>query len=202
MLDLAIANYAIIYEALDLFVPKYTIKKSNFPVWFSSTLKMKVIEKKIAHKKYKATGNHHHYVVFRNLRYECDVLSNECYRNYVANVEERLKENGAEFWKFVRNRKSSGHSIPDCMFFDNQQMEGGKDIVNMFSDHFSSVYSGFCGTPVVDEDSGIDYFNGVVDNIEINFQGLLDTLLTLNVHKVAGPDLLPNMFLRECPVSM
>uniref|UniRef100_A0A6P7HH84 Uncharacterized protein LOC114348719 n=1 Tax=Diabrotica virgifera virgifera TaxID=50390 RepID=A0A6P7HH84_DIAVI len=62
--DILDAFYSIIWNAIELFVPKISIKRSNFPVWFSSELESKVIAKKIAHKKYKTTNKCHHYIEF------------------------------------------------------------------------------------------------------------------------------------------
>lgn len=201
--DIVDRFYSIIYEAVNLFVPTYTIRKSNFPLWFSPSLKKKVIEKKIAHKQYKTTGNHNHYIKFKNLRHECDLLSKVCYRNYVDNVEGQLKENSASFWRFVRDKKNNGHNIPECMLDNDQQVQGGQNIADKFANQFGSVYSGFRHTAVTNDNSTCtDCLEGVLNNIEVTFQCLLDTLLSLNVHKGAGPDLLPNIFLRECAVSI
>lgn len=204
--DIVDKFYEILYEAIDRFVPRYRRKTDpHYPVWFSSDLKRKVIAKKAAHKMYKSTGYHHHYVKFCNLRNECKELTRTCYKQYITRMEHRLRDDVGEFWKFVRDKTGKKNGAPQSMFLGDEVAEGGEQVTELFASHFKAVYEGFNARNGVDRAELQDAGGGLVDGInviEIVFDRLLDVLLSLNVNKGAGPDMLPNLLLRECAVSL
>lgn len=195
--------YKIMQDAITIFVPTYVVKKSNFPSWFSPQLKAKVRSKKIAHKNYKETKRHRDYVKFQVLRSECKELTKICYQNFVSNMEERMNVDVSDFWKFVNSKNRGKGGIPQSMFLGDIHVEGGEQIVNLFASHFNSIYQKFTEKPTLDrgETFNTDFFCGI-NAIEFTFDNVLNTLLSLNVKKGAGPDNIPNIMLRECAVSM
>lgn len=141
--DILDAFYSIIWNAIELFVPKISVKRSNFPVWFSSELKSKVIAKKIAHKKYKTTNKYHHYIEFKNLRDECSSLTEQSYNTYVSEMEVRINENAGEFWKFIKNKTNGHGALPGSMFLGEESENDKQKITELFAKHFGTVYSTF-----------------------------------------------------------
>lgn len=78
--------YRHLYIAIDLFVPKIACKKSSFPKWFSPQLTDLVKQSKLSHRKYKFLNSLTDFF-FSTLRSKCKSLVNECYKNYVDNIE-------------------------------------------------------------------------------------------------------------------
>lgn len=74
--------YSIIYEIVDIFVPKKIRCLSKYPLWFSRNLKNLIFKKKIAHKLYKISGLVSDYNIFSNLRDKCKFFSKVDYINY------------------------------------------------------------------------------------------------------------------------
>lgn len=68
-------------------------KRSNFPVWFSSKLKGLIFDKKLAHKKFKRTGNLNDYQRFSKLRNLCCQLSEQNHHDYIIKIENDISTN-------------------------------------------------------------------------------------------------------------
>ncbi|XP_054287517.1 uncharacterized protein LOC129003249 [Macrosteles quadrilineatus] len=83
--------------------PLKMIRNSNFPKWFSSDLKRLIIEKKMAHKSFKASGDHVDFVNFTRLRTRCKEMTRVCYDAYIANIEETIPSNIKSFWSHIEN---------------------------------------------------------------------------------------------------
>ncbi|XP_063923028.1 uncharacterized protein LOC135137335 [Zophobas morio] len=113
--------YDILFDCLDHCVPKKTIKiNKHYPRWFNNDLRNLCQQKKLAHSKYKKSGQLEDYVYFKTVN-----ATMTCDPKY--------------FWKFMRdNNKDSG--IPNYMSFENKSADNGFDISNFFAACFSFVY--------------------------------------------------------------
>jgi len=49
-----------------------------------------------------------------------------------------MTSNPKLFWKYV-NSKRSTHSLPNSMYYNNENISGGNGITNCFAQHFSNV---------------------------------------------------------------
>ena len=89
--------YEILYLGIDLYVPlkKYSTRK--FPAWYSQELKNYIVEKKMAHKRFKSSNTPNDYKEFSRLRSLCKRLTQVCYRDYVHVTEETLSSNLKRF---------------------------------------------------------------------------------------------------------
>lgn len=88
---------------------------------------------------------------------------------------------------------------------NDQKANDGQHIVNLFAfNFFGTTYEEFKNTdlnyPEIAEECMDDFGN--LNFIDITFSDLLGALLSLNVKKGAGPDGIPNVFLREYAVSL
>jgi len=48
--------YSIIYDVIDIFVPKIIKRQCHYPPWYSKKIKRNNLKKKIAHKVFKSSG--------------------------------------------------------------------------------------------------------------------------------------------------
>lgn len=89
--------YSIIYDIIDIFVPKIIIRQSKHPLWYSKNLKELIFKKKIAHKLYKSSGLVSDYNKFSNLRAKCNFFSKKDYQNYLNRIQLNLKTKPDQF---------------------------------------------------------------------------------------------------------
>lgn len=90
--------HSILYDSIDMFVTRKQIH-NLFPIWFSSTLKHLLKEKKIAH----LIKSISHYLKFSHLRAKYKKLAKYDYKNYINKVQSSIKQNPKYFWKFINN---------------------------------------------------------------------------------------------------
>ncbi|XP_017477119.1 PREDICTED: uncharacterized protein LOC108367084 isoform X2 [Rhagoletis zephyria] len=178
--------YEIVYSGIAQFVPIFVKKNNEYPCWFSKKLIYKIKQKKIAHQRYKKLKTQANYAVFSSLRSECKELSTSCYESYLGKVENDLKCDPNRFWSFVKNKRRN--EITAC---------NGAEISNLFASFFRSVYK---------EPEGVthqecDHPDVDMVEFEVCFNDVFRQLTLLNINKGAGPDHIPNIFLRNCAVS-
>ncbi|KAF5200984.1 Rna-directed dna polymerase from mobile element jockey, partial [Thalictrum thalictroides] len=138
--DAASTLYDALHYCVLNFVPQVNYKKSKFPIWFSNQLKNTVQLKRKAHALYRSTQSPIDYTRFSNLRAQCKFLSRKCHSKYIENTESSFLKNPKAFWDFVRKTKS-GNSIPATVKLGNAFSNDRASMCEMFSSHFSSVYS-------------------------------------------------------------
>ena len=87
------AIYSIIQENVESHVPKFELKTSNFPQYFSQTLKHKIILKRKMHFLYKFFNSPFFEEAFKNLRKECKYLQITDYNNFISNLNNNYQQN-------------------------------------------------------------------------------------------------------------
>jgi len=102
------------------------------PTWVSTTLKLLIKEKKIAHVAYKKYDNISDYLHFSCLRAKCKKLSKYDYNNYLNKVQSSIRQNPKYFWKFINNRINN-KTQPSLLTLDSNIADNGTDIVNLFT---------------------------------------------------------------------
>lgn len=194
--------YAKIFEGINQFVPAYTYKHSSYPSWFSKDLIRKIKLKKSAHALYKTRRTNYNYSCFSKLRLECKSLSSECYKNYVSNVEAKLKSDIKAFWNYVKDKNRSSSDIPSSMVWDDLSANSGPDICDLFASFFHSVYApnNRHGAAAATYNPGPQ--NILLNDLTVSYDEVLKLLLSLDPRKGAGPDGLPNLFLKNCAISL
>ncbi|XP_054746950.1 uncharacterized protein LOC129252839 [Anastrepha obliqua] len=194
--------YNIIQDGVTQFVPVYISKPSRFPPWFSSELTEKIILKKAAHTQYKKENTRRNYTLFSNLRQECKNLCNKYYNVYVDKVEGSLKGDTKAFWNYIKDKKRVNSDIPVSVVWDNQSASSGVEISNLFAQFFKSIYA-----PVSDDSVTLAHSHPYpqsvnLNDFEVTFDIVFKQLSSLDPSKAAGPDGLPNAFLKNCAIGL
>ncbi|XP_050311196.1 uncharacterized protein LOC126746844 [Anthonomus grandis grandis] len=184
--------YNILNFGIQCFVHQKRYKTSSFPPYFSTELRRLVFLKKSKHKKYQLSNDEIDYHEFTILRAQCKRLSQECYRNYLATLNENLTSNPKNFWKFV-NKKRASNIVPREMFLDNSIATDDQQIVDLFATHFSAVYSNANTTSPEKSFSQIN-----IDCPVISLAEVFDKLGALPNKLMIGPDGIPNILLKNC----
>lgn len=188
--DLLVSN---IHSAVINNTPLKKTGCARYPCWFSPDLRRLVLEKKIAHKRYKTSLHPGDYCEFRRLRGICKEMTTTCYENYVAHVNNSIPNNIKTFWSFVKNMKKSSKAV-ESYFLNNESASSPTEISNLFADHFASVFtSSDSPVPEYQYNSTINIFSCVlnVESVELK-------LSSLDPNKGSGPDEIPPSVLKYC----
>ncbi|VVC98014.1 unnamed protein product, partial [Leptidea sinapis] len=132
--------YNTLYEIIEKYTPKTKVRKKSYPVWFSTGL-VKLLKYKFKfHVKFKSYGNPRYYDTFAMLRCRAKVDFDQCFRTCINRIGSDLATNLKAFWRYTKNKKVT-NAYPRQMSYNNRYANDGPGIVNLFTHHFSSVYS-------------------------------------------------------------
>lgn len=188
--------YSKINQIISEHVPRKRNDSSNFPIWFSEPLKRCIKEKSRYHKKFKRFGNPRDYDSYDVLRKRSKKMIKECYDLFISSTEQSLEDdNTRSFWRFVSSKRSCS-SIPKTMTYGNTCTSDGKEVCELFSDFFISVFN----KPSSDNlSSKINISpNDCLSNVTLRKNDLLTKLYHLDSRKGAGPDGISPHFIRSC----
>lgn len=132
--------YDVLYNVIDSHVPFQRSSDCKYPAWYDHGLINLIEQKRFFHYKWKTSGFQNYEVEFKRFRAMCIRQSRSRYREYIASIESSLKNNPKKFWRYVNNLNSTG-SIPKNMFFNDAHSVSESQTVQLFSDHFSSVFN-------------------------------------------------------------
>ncbi|XP_058810256.1 uncharacterized protein LOC131675341 [Phymastichus coffea] len=186
--------YRKLSEIIGCNVPLMGSFVAKFPNWMSAELRSAVSQKKLAHRTFKATGDGGALHDFRIFRTACKRLALRDYGRYIDNVEESLQSDPREFWKFA-NCKDGRSGYPDNMYFNDVAAHHGQDIVNLFADRFSSVFS---AASLRDGFNGLSFDSQALSEILFVLEDVKLGLVGLKPSFAAGPDGIPSTFFINC----
>lgn len=112
------------------------------------------------------------------------------YKYCNTSLSQFVKSAPQKFWRFLSPRTS-----PTSTFLiSGREVDNDSIIANEFNAYFKSVFTS--------DDGNIVSSNGHtslprIDDIEVTESGIFSLLLNLDVRKSAGPDLIPNAFLKR-----
>jgi len=180
-------------EVVQLNSPMKRIGNSNFPCWYGRDLQRLVILKKIAHKKYKTTLNAYHYAQFKSLRTQCKNLASLRHKEYICHIESSIPKNIKSFWSYA-NGLRMGSSVPHEMHYADQKSADPKEMCELISKFFSSVYKS------TSSPSGLFLHSchSNISNVVVSVEEVAGKLSSLDVYKGPGPDGIPPCVLRHC----
>lgn len=192
--------YVHLYRLLDAFVPKAKTVKSTFPPWYSQELKPKFKIKNYFHKKYKKTKLTYFYMLFSKVRKEINSLMHRDYNAYLHDVQENLRTNPKEFWKFIHNKK--GHTtVPASVSYNNELFTKPNDIVNVFQEHFSKVFHSASDIDNIDTYNNKTYHTNQHPSIyvmEVTEEDIISATKNLKPNMCAGLDNVPAFLVKDC----
>jgi len=182
-------------------VPMRNFRNSTFPKWVSSNLKSLLFKKKQSHKLYKTLGGHNRYLIFSRLRAQCKFESKRLYKNYLLNMQERLRVDPKSFWEFVRSKRGVS-TIPDEVFLGESKASSDQ-VASLFASHFSSVYGDprFISNALSDEFTN-QQFSFLPSNLSISIDEVNEALNSLSHIRNSGPDGISAILLYHCRASL
>ncbi|KAJ8940739.1 hypothetical protein NQ318_005490 [Aromia moschata] len=189
--------YTKIYEILDQHVPLYKTFKRTFSKWYTPEIIQNIKIKAKHLEKFKKFKCDFHLRKFRNLRSIIKTQIDSAYQKHLREVQDTILSDSRQFWSYVRTKKQKSR-IPGIMFYEDRTLDHPQDIVNKFSDFFSSVYV----MSTVDS-ALIDDQDPSVNNLHINFNNITETeilnaIKSLKTKMTSGPDLIPSFLVKDC----
>ena len=131
--------YTKLYSILESSVPKFLPSKSSYPMWYNRQIISVLKLKNFYWKKWKKTSNMTFYNEFKRLRSTSKQIIKTAYREYLNQIEESMKNNPKDFWKYVHLQKGTTR-IPGRLVDEDKQFEDPQEIVNAFAKRFSDVF--------------------------------------------------------------
>ena len=192
--DMLSIFYDILYLTVEFFVPLKRYSAKKFPIWFSCELKEEIIKKKKAHKKYLISRSLRYYNEFSMIRANCKTLKKQCYHTYITLTESSLRVNIKNFWKYVNSRKGNSN-IPAEMYYNNIRCASGGEIVNLFAEYFSEMYT---DRNFNVSESVLSLGDVNLSHCSISLSAIYEKLSTLDINKGPGPDGIPPLLIRQC----
>lgn len=183
--------YGKLYGILDQYVPEYKTYQRVYPKWFTSEI-IKNIKQKNKHLvKYKKSKSNYHLEQFKQLRTLIKRQIELSYQEYLSNIQSSLLSDPKNFWSFIQAKRQQTR-IPGKMFYLDKEYDSPQDIVNVFAEFFSSVYT----TPNYTQNSHMTTYNNFeIINIEnISMTEIQDAAKKLKNKMTAGPDLIYHPF--------
>lgn len=186
--------YENIYRIIRSYTPLNYVKKSKFPIWFSPSLIKIFKTKDIAWIKWKKYGNHSDYVYFSKYRKLLHRQTAECYKRYMTSVEDSIPKSIKYFWSYVSSKQGKA-KYPANMFYKNVSSDDPKEICNLFSTFFCSVYEPSTFDPELWQPSDSYSDNSpCISDIYLPEESVCTALKSLDSSKGAGPDGIPPSF--------
>jgi hypothetical protein len=196
-------NSSVFYETLNGIISKHTprtsVTSNKYPHWFSLSLRKCLVEKQKYHKLFRKYQNPRDYDGFSLLRARCKRLINQCYRKYVASVEDGLATNIKYFWTYVNGKRNKCDTIPRVMNYAGMQASDYRGVCELFSKYFSSVYEEVSSAPIPPTSTTS---NSCLSTITISVNEVEKKLKTLDLNKCAGPDCIPPLVGRQCAAEL
>jgi len=132
--------YSVINDAINSFIPKIYIHKHQYLQWYSRKLKSLIYNKKRLHKEFKVTKDPLICNEFSRLRSLCKRESKLSNLRYLQKIQSNLTSDPKSFWRYINGLKTN-NCIPQNMILEDKSSTGGPEVVNLFKEFFSSVYS-------------------------------------------------------------
>lgn len=177
---------------IDQNVPKVKVKKySNKPKWWTSDLQR--LRNRCAKLSKRKLGVEPTPEFVKSLA-EFNDLKDRLYNEHVLRIQENIKNDPAEFWKFARINRGV-ERYPNEMHLDGNVGKSTNEIVNLFAEYFESIH-------VRDEESwefdDVYVVPSDCEEVSLSMLDIDDAIQSLKWKSGAGPDGIKPMVIKMC----
>lgn len=155
---------------------------------------------KKAHRRYiDSNRSREYYTIFAQVRREYNHLKADLLRINISKTENALKSNPSNFFNFVNERRKT-NSFPSVMKFNTKTASNSDEIVNLFAEYFSTVYTSHGGN----NNLLLDCKNPslMIPKLTLTENDVCIALEKLPETLDRGSDKLPAIFLKRCAKSL
>lgn len=189
--------YEIIYNTLDIHVPKTQKRNKTYPPWFTGQIIQNIKLKYKWWKKYKKTNNPLDLETFKNMRRDTKNDIKDSYKIYCSRIENGIKSDPKKFWRFINDKKSN-HTLPTTMSYDDTVIQEPQIIADSFASFFQSSY--VASSQKGNNDNDLYPSQSPVDINKIPEQVVTTALKQLKPKATVGADRIPAFVLKDCAI--
>lgn len=187
--------YKIIYEVLDIHVPKTKKRTRIYPPWFSSQIIKDIKKKYKCWKNFKKTKKPTELQKFKDLRKQIKTDLENSFKLYCLNIESDIKNDPKKFWRFINDKKNS-HTLPNTMFYNSKISDSPSSITNDFSSFFESSFVRSSQKSTAETD--LFPTQCPLDLRKFTEQEVFNILKKLKPKSIVGPDKIPSFLIKDC----
>ena len=181
---------------MHIFVPKFKLKSSQSPKWFTSNIRHQIKCLRTLRKKYKSRPTEHNLLRIKTAEETLQASIQQAKANFEAKLVSNFAfSNDSKIFQYVRNLTKSA-SIPSTIFYDNTSASQDLDKANLFNKYFYSVFSR--STYSLPNFENMPRASVSLDSIYISEEDVYDVLLSLDPHKATGIDGISPAILKHC----
>ena len=126
---------------MHIFVPKFKLKSSQSPKWFTSNIRHQIKCLRTLRKKYKSRPTEHNLLRVKTAEETLQASIQQAKANFEAKLVNNFAfSNDSKIFQYVRNLTKST-SIPSTILYDNTSASQDFDKANLFNKYFYSVFS-------------------------------------------------------------
>lgn len=139
MLD---ALYNRCYEIFDEYVPKASLRMTNYPVWYDGKLINLKNRRNRAHRKFHnnllktGVADDTSFVAAKN---EFEVYQNELFDAFMKDLAINYKKQPKKFWNYI-NSKYKKSTLPGKIYYNDENASNDVEKADLFAKFFASVY--------------------------------------------------------------
>lgn len=188
--------YSALYHSIDKHVPKTKKKHKYTCKWMTPQLARLRNKRNRAFRSFKRSQSNIDLQRFLYLRDQYHALDSQLYKQYEHSQAKLLKTDPKAFWKIVNGRRGTS-GIPKIVKYGRVTAYNSKDAADLFANFFQTVFvdKGDYKLP-----SGPNPCR--LSELLLSEDELRKGLRELDISKGAGPDAVPNSFLKRCETEL
>ena len=187
-----------INSALNLYVPKISIKESNHPKWFNPTIRHKIKCLRTAKRQLVRHPTERKRLKVEDLQRELQQMITEAKHDYETNLALNYAHiNSNKIFKYISSIKGR-ESFPAKMYHINESASTDLEKAQLFNNYFHSVFSTFTGSTSSVSDLQSSSVTPHVQDILFSDSDVLDLLISLDKTKACGIDSFSPKIFKHC----
>ena len=188
----------ILKDAIDNFVPQFTIRKKQYPKWFTPTIKHHLNCVHSLRRKYKKhpTNNNKHKL--QDAENELQLLMAEAKSNFESNlIHNFANRNNHLIFKYISSLTKSEY-FPRCMYLGSDEATCDESKASLFNNYFYSVFTRSPHSEINESTTEDSSDDTLLNNISITPTDVYEALSSLDPNKAMGPDGISPKVLKYC----
>lgn len=201
--------YASLNRIIDRWIPlKKKKKASSHPKWFDCTVIRLKNKMNALHKRKKCSNSAEFNILYDRVRRQYKQQVRHSFRIYKEKTQLEISENPQRFYDHVREFRKQSDAFPANMSFGDRKGNTPSEIADLFRIFFESVYSKPSSNTLINFDVNSRHTGRIrnicerIPAIELNAEQIQRKINLLPDNLVAGPDNLPNLFVKRCSHSL
>ena len=190
--------YAILYKILDENVPLRKVMKSTYPAWYNMEIITTIKNKFKFHSRYKRYKRQDDLDEFQRLRHLSKSLIQLAFKDFLSSAEININKHPEYIWRFIHTKERRTR-IPGVMNHNGFSIDSPQEIVEAFSNYFSSVYLPRSNILSSSNDNPFSP-NISVEHVTVNH--VKSVIMEMNACSSVGHDEIPYFLVRECAETL